>query len=410
MTTGPVRRSVGIAGAGIGGLTCALACATAGHDVVVYEQAAGLVTAGAGIQLGPNATRLLRTLGVDAGLAAVAVSPSAIRLRAFDSGRCIAERPLGEAHAARYGAPYYALHRLDLVAELARAATARGADVRFARGVVDAGGAGAGTSGGASLVLDGGDVVHHDVVVGADGIHSATRRALAAAAGDASAGDAATFMGCVAYRALVPAATLPAPLQAPVVTAWLGPGAHVVHYPVAAGRLVNVIAVHEGAAWRDESWQQIARPAEMRAAFAGWHADVDALLAGVDACSVWALHARPVFAHWQRGRIALLGDACHPILPFLAQGAAMAIEDACVLAAAIGAGDLERALAGYERTRTARVHRVAATSRAHARLFHRRNPLAVLARDALLGLGSRWLPALALRQFDWLYAHDALRR
>lgn len=391
---------IGIVGAGIGGLACALACAARGHQVVVHEETSAPATAGAGIQLGPNAVKVLRALGLGAALARAGVHGSAIRMRDYRSGRLLAVRQLGPTHEARYGAPYYMLHRQHLVELLTQAAMARNVDVHFGQRVVDVVDENVGTANPQSaLVLADGSRHGFDVVVGADGVHSVVRQHMAGIS-------AARFRGCVALRALVASDTLPEHLRQPAATLWLGPGAHFVHYPIAGGSLINVVGVHESDDWRLESWRQSADPTELAAAFAGWHDDVQRLIANTTDCHKWALHDRQPPSAWHRGRAVLLGDACHPILPFLAQGAAMAIEDAWVLAAQLAHAEPAAALAAYQRLREPRVRQVAAASDANARMFHRRSGLAAAARNARLGIGSRWLPGLAMRHYDWLYGDD----
>jgi len=242
------------------------------------------------------------------------------------------------------------------------------------------------------------------VLVGADGIRSTVRECLL---GD----DRPRYAGLLAWRGLVPTATLPPDLIAPAATVWLGPRRHFVHYYVRAGELVNFVGVVETQDVREESWVTEGTRAELAADFAGWHRDVRTLIVAADRCFKWGLYERPPLPRWSFGRVTLLGDACHGMLPFLAQGAAMAIEDAWVLARLLQ-DDEEvpvEALLEYERFRRPRTQRVQLASAAQGRIFHLDSRAAVAARNLKLGLGSRLLPELAMQQFDWLHGYDAVR-
>ncbi len=370
-------------------MTAALCFAAAGRRVAIFEQAAEFGEVGAGIQISPNAARVLHRLGLEGALAGGA-EVAATEIRHW-RGRLIAAQPLDAGLRARHGFPYYHLHRADLLRALVDAVAAEPGIELYAgapvRGV---------TRGAAGVVVTaGGDRHAGALLIGADGIHS-TVRALAFGA------DRATFTGHIAWRALIPAGRLAAALRRPVATLWWGPGRHLVHYPIRAGSLVNCVAVVEDdAPWRLESWSAAGDPAELRRHFGGWHEPVPALLAEVDAaaCYRWALFDRRPMARWSTGRITLLGDACHPMLPFLAQGAAMAIEDAAVLARCVqAAADVEAGLRAYEGPRRRRTARLQRASRRNARIFHMRGVQA-WARDRIAG-------PVAARMLDRVFRHD----
>ena len=245
-----------------------------------------------------------------------------------------------------------------------------------------------------------------ELLVGADGIHSQVRRTLLGE-------DRARFSGNVAYRAVVPAAAVPPELRRPVVTAWLGPARHLVHYPLGDGGSTNVVAVVERDDWREESWTAAASTEELADAFRNWHPALHALLAAAETPWKWALHDRPPLPHWSSQRVTLLGDACHPMVPFLAQGACMALEDAWTLARLLEDRDEEApaaALDRYQRLRRPRTARVQHEARQQGERFHERGPLRRLARDLELGLGSRLAPELAMARYDWLHGYDVVAR
>ena len=379
-------------GGGIGGLSAALSLARSGFEVEVFEQAPEFGEVGAGIQLSPNATRVLHHLGLADALEACAFLPERTEFRSWKTGRLISANPLGDGIRATYGFPYYHIHRGDLLAVLVGAAERADGITLHTDGRVegfrqDASGvhvtaAGAGHSG--------------DALVGADGIHSAVRAGLFGP-------EAATFTGNVAWRALVPADRLPDGLIPPVTTVWWGPGSHFVCYYVRRGELVNCVCVVEKAGWEVESWTERGDYAELKQDFAGWNDSVQALLdnADPDALYKWALHDRPPMPQWGRGAVTLLGDACHPTLPFMAQGAAMAIEDGAVLAACMRASaDILAAFRRYEDLRRDRTAGVQNGSRRNARVFHMRGISAWLRNRAARRAGAGAMARL--------YEYDAL--
>ncbi|QUJ77522.1 FAD-dependent monooxygenase [Sulfitobacter albidus] len=377
-------RNALVIGAGVGGLACALALARRGVAVTVLERAQALREVGAGIQISPNGLVVLRALGLERALRARrAVEGQAVILRDHARGDEVARLDLGLLPS---GQSYLFAHRADLIEVLARAVREAGVTLRLGVEVTDV------VPGDLPSVLCADETsLRAELVVGADGIHSRTRRVL-------NGEDAAEFTGQVAWRATVRGVDHPA---AAVVS--MGPGRHLVSYPIRGGDLVNLVAVEERDAWAAEGWALPDDPANLRAGFAAFGGPARALIDAVEAPTLWGLHRHPVAPVWQRGGVALLGDAAHPTLPFLAQGANQALEDAWVLAAC--AGDLPR----FEALRAARVPRVIRAAERNAWRYHLHpGPLRTVAHTALR-LGSRVAPGRMLRGFDWLYAHDVTR-
>lgn len=388
----PASVSIAVVGAGPGGLSAALALLSAGFDVHVYEQAPALAEVGAGVQVTPNAARVLHGLGLADALGRVAVRAEAWQQRRWDDGRIVLRTPLGESVERRFGFPHYQMRRADLVSVLTAALPParlhldhrlvaledRGADVRleFADGIQ----------------------VAADLVVGADGIHSAVRRAVFGEL-------APRFTGCAAFRGLVPAERVRGVTLDPTAQIWMGPGRHVAHYFVSGRRLVNFVAVVDQDQWTRESWSARADPADALAEFDGWHPQVRAILGAVENLYVLALFDREPMARWSAGRVTLLGDACHAMLPFMAQSAAQAIEDGATLAACLRAGsDLPGALGEYERARIPRTARLQAMSADNKTRFHLPDGPAQRLRDAEMAGGTTdW----SFDPIAWVYDHDA---
>lgn len=387
---------ISIIGGGIGGLAAALTLFQAGHDVHVYEQATAITEIGAGIQISPNASRLLHRLGLSEAMSRSGVKPLWRHQRRWQDGRTLARGPLGAAAEARFGAPYYNFHRADLIALLAAA---------FPRERVHLGHRLSAVSDNGRRVearFANGEHVQSDVLIGADGIHSVVRAAIIGP-------EAPAFTGCVAYRGLVPAERvrdLGLPLEA---QNWLGPGRHLVHYFVSAARFVNVVCVIEQDSWQNESWTDRGAVADVVEAYRGWHPAAVRLIEAMDETFKWALFDRPPLHRWSAGRITLLGDSCHPMLPMMAQGAAQAIEDGATLTACladIAPQDVAGALARYEQLRLPRASRLQAMSRANKTNFHLADGPEQAARDARMSSGGTdW----AASSVDWLYDHDAGR-
>ncbi|BCJ45058.1 monooxygenase [Actinoplanes ianthinogenes] len=379
-------------GAGIGGLTAALSLLDAGFDVHVHERASALTETGAGIQLSPNATRVLHGLGLEKELALTAVRPLAFHQRRWDDGRTLQRAPLGDQVQARFGFPYYHMHRADLLALLAAAFPAERLHLGHRlTGITDHG------SHVRAHFGDGG-TDDADVLVGADGIHSRVRAELFGA-------ENPRFTGCVAYRGLVPADRVRDLAIEVSAQAWLGPGQHFVHYFVSGQRLLNFVAVLERDAWTHESWTDRGDLADVLAAFDGWHPQVREIVTAADETYLWALFDRAPLERWSRGRVTLLGDACHAMLPFLAQGAAQAVEDGATLARCLAdGGDPAEALRRYETSRLARTSRVQAMSAANKTRFHLPDGPDQRDRDADLAAGATgW----SFDAIAWLYEHRA---
>jgi salicylate hydroxylase len=388
-------RTIIVAGAGIGGLTAALALARKGFRVVVCEQTQELSETGAGLQLSPNAARLLIELGLGDALRPHVVAPQHLSIRRGRSGGEIARMQLGDTIAFRYGAPYWIVHRADLQAVLRDAVLAhpdivlqlgaRMQDLAIHRN-------------GVTAQLRRGDNVSDErgvALIGADGLWSRTRQIL----GDASR---PRFSGRIAWRATAPVAALPEAFRAPAIHLWLGHGAHLVHYPVRAGALVNIVAI-AGDSWQAEGWSAPATTDDVLRRFGklSWSPLARSILQAPDSWLKWALFDRPPLRRWGQSGVTLLGDAAHPMLPFLAQGAAMAIEDAVVLADCLAGApdDAPHALRHYETLRQGRTARVQRAARFTGEMYQLDGPLA-FARNLILGrLGSENLRA----RYDWLY-------
>ncbi len=386
-----------IAGGGIGGLTAALCLKEIGWDVEVPEQAAELGEIGAGLQMSPNAMKVFEALGIDARLATDGFEPEGIELRMGVSGLPLIHAPLGETARRRWGAPYLHIHRADLVSALADALETRAPDaVRLGQSVVsydqDTSGVTAHLSNGTSL--------SGDVLIGADGIHSVVRTTMLGP-------DKPTFTGNVAWRAVVPVDRLGSDAPNPVAGAWMGRGKHAVTYLLRRGELANFVGVVERDDWTKESWNERGTREDALSDFDGWHPTITRLIEEADALYRWALFDRPPLPRWTDGRVALLGDAAHPMLPFMAQGAAMAIEDAWALASVLrNTTEIEPALSTYQTIRFARASAVQAGSRANATTFHQRSFPGRLKTYGPMWLAGRIAPKIGLKRQDRVYGYD----
>lgn len=383
------KPTIAIIGGGIGGAAAALSLLKAGFDVHVYEQTRAIREVGAGIVLTPNATRLLQQLGLGTDLETQGIALSAWRQRRWDDGRTLLCTPLD---ASGRVPTFYTVHRADLLSMLSGRLpvacvhldhrlirlTDRGdrVDLEFANGVT----------------------ASADIVVGADGIHSTVRGILFGA-------EQPSYTGCVAYRGLVRAERI-AHLELPFESQlWMGPNKHFVHYPVSAGRLVNFACLIDHEAWTKESWNERGEVKDAVAAYEGWHPQVRELIAAVDETFIWGLFDRAPLARWSVNRVTLLGDACHPMLPFMAQGAAQAIEDGATLASVLSTtDDVPAALRRYESLRLPRTARIQTVARGNKARNHLPDGPEQRARDAAMAAGeANW----SIGASAWVYDHDA---
>jgi salicylate hydroxylase len=389
----PLKVIVG--GAGIGGLTAALALIARGFEVRVLEQAQSLGPVGAGIQLSANATRVLFELGLSARLQAVTIVPESKCIRLWSTGQEWRLFDLGRESIVRYGYPYMMLYRPDLHAVLVDALRERspGALVLGAK-IADVG-QGADS---VYVTLSDGRRFSGDVLIGADGVHSVVR---ARTIGE----DRPRFSGCIAWRGVIPTESLPASMQGAAGVNWVGPGAHVIHYPIHAGKLVGFTGIVEKQQWFRESWTETGSVEECLDDFKGWHADVHALVKCLEKPLKWALMVRDPLANWTVERVTLLGDAAHPTLPFLAQGAAMAVEDACVLARALDETrlDVPAALRTYQANRIERTTKIVLESAATAKRFH--NAQLADAADASAYIEREWQESSVRSRYEWLFSY-----
>jgi salicylate hydroxylase len=391
-------RTIFIAGAGIGGLTASLALAAQGFRVVILEKAERLEQVGAGLQLSPNASRVLIDLGLQSRLAARAVTPDAIGLMSARSGGEVTRMPLGEAATLRAGAPYWVVHRADLQAAL-QAAVNDNPDIELRLGCQfeDA----VAHAKGLTVVQRSGMTRQQELalaLVGADGIWSTVRHQLFPQVQP-------QFSGLIAWRGTLDATQLPREYTSRRVQLWMGPNAHLVTYPISGARQINVVAVVPGT-WNRPGWSAPGAIAEIKNAFGSsrWPGPARMMIGAVDDWQKWALFTIPHGSGWTEGAIALLGDAVHAMLPFAAQGAAMAIEDAAVLAKCLGgvgenSAGIPAALKRYARLRRSRVARVQRAARSAGRIYHLTGP-AAFARDLTIrAMG----PQRMLARQDWIY-------
>ena len=382
-----------IAGAGIGGLSAASCLMQAGHQVQIFEQAPVLAEVGAGIQISANAMHVLRHLGLGDAIARVGVRPGAYVFRLHDTGEVIQRFSLSDEHERLHGAPYTQLHRADLHDILAARARQSDPDVvhldRKVAGFSE-------TATSVELHFENGSSVRGDVLIGADGLKSAVRRQIA---GDTPA----TYTGDAAWRITVPVERLPSELLAKVMSVFMGPGGHVVCYYLRGGSLLNFVGLVETDEISEESWTIKLSWDVLKDHFKGWHPIIQTIIdaADKDQCYRWSLHNRPPIRNWSMGRATLLGDAAHPTLPYLAQGAVMAIEDGAVLTRALAmAESIPAALQLYQRNRVDRTARIMLQSTANRELFHLRTEADIRAAFAKRNEGED--------RNNWLYSYNPL--
>ena len=386
-----------IAGAGIGGLTAALALMQKGFDVDIYEQAPELREIGAGFQVSANGTRVFYELGLGSAIDSIAWEPSGKEIRIWNTGQTWKLFDLGAESVERYGYPYLMFHRADLHDVLIDAVRAKKADAIH----LSCTAAGCDQDGAkVRLLLEGGDVIEGDVLIGADGVHSAVRQTLFGP-------DDRSFSGLIAWRGVIDKENLPDEMSRPVGVNWVGPGGHVVHYFVRNGALLNFVGILEKSDWQVESWLAQGTVEECLADFDGWHEAIRDTIRNIQTPYKYALMRREPMESWTQGRISLMGDACHPMVPMLAQGAVMAIEDGMILARCLEAygDDPEKALQRYEAARMERTARCIRGSNENADRFHNSQ----LADPAIAQkyVDTEWQADSVRERYDWLFTYDA---
>lgn len=380
-----------IVGAGIGGLVSALCLDAKGHKVKIYEQAEILSELGAGIQLSPNATKVLNYLGLFKDLEPYIFEPNSFQFLNFSTGKVITERKLGEAIKKDFNSPNYDIHRADLQRVLLNKIKVKNIDIHSNMKVTNVGN----NKNSAFIEVDGKEI-QADLVIGADGIHSKVSDSLFGK-------KEIIYTGNVAWRMLIPVEILPENLILPDTTVWLGPNKHFVTYHVNGGKNLNCVCLVEQDGWFNESWSEKGEIEELKKAYKGWNRTIETLLQHADPNTLykWALHDRLPMKQWSKGRIIVLGDAAHPMLPFLAQGAAMAIEDGAVLANCIDNFDkVEEALKYFEKIRKPRTSYVQSAARRNAKVLHL-SGLAAILRNLVMGY-------IGNKIFKKLYSYDAL--
>ena len=380
-----------IVGAGIGGLVSALCLDAKGHKVKIYEQAEILSELGAGIQLSPNATKVLNYLGLFKDLEPYIFEPNSFQFLNFSTGKVISERKLGEAIKKDFNSPNYDIHRADLQRVLLNKIKVKNIDIHSNMKVTNVGN----NKNSAFIEVDGKEI-QADLVIGADGIHSKVSDSLFGK-------KEIIYTGNVAWRMLIPVEILPENLILPDTTVWLGPNKHFVTYHVNGGKNLNCVCLVEQDGWFNESWSEKGEIEELKKAYKGWNRTIETLLQHADPNTLykWALHDRLPMKQWSKGRIIVLGDAAHPMLPFLAQGAAMAIEDGAVLANCIDNFDeVEEALKYFEKIRKPRTSYVQSAARRNAKVLHL-SGLAAILRNLVMGY-------IGNKIFKKLYSYDAL--
>jgi salicylate hydroxylase len=394
----PRTPRIAIIGGGIGGLSAALALKRRGAEVIVAEQSPVHSEIGAGLNLTPNAVKAFRALGLDREIEDIGWGSEFLMIRSWQSGRYISRIRRGDFRQ-KFGAPNLTVHRADLLDVLRGALQTT--DIRLGKRCI-------GVDGGADLAVArfaDGSTIEADIVVGADGIHSVVRESLFGA-------EVPRFTGCICWRGMAPVDAVPPDINTADGTMWMGPHGHVVHYRVHHGELLNIVAHIDSDAWTEESWTRECDVAEVMSAYARWNSDLTRLYPCSTRWYKWALYDREPLTRWSKGRATLLGDSAHAMLPYLGQGAAMAVEDACVLAAMIArhGDDLAGALTAYERMRAPRATAAVLGSRARAKENHLASPWARLKRDVKFAFrerfgGGRHGDTTAF-QVGWLYGYD----
>lgn len=396
-----MSKKIVIAGAGIGGLCAALALVKRGFEVAVYEQCPQLGEVGAGLQLSPNAMHVLQALNVADQVKAKAFRPKSAVMRHYQTGKTYFTVPLSDTATQKYAADYLHIHRADLHSLLLNTCEKQKVSIHLGQAVQGY----QQSAESLTIQLESGTSLVADLLIGADGIKSQVQACMLGQT-------PAQFTGQVAWRGVVAANKLPKGLIKPNANLWVGPGKHFVSYYLRGGDLVNFVAVQERTDWQKESWNEPGNINELRDTFDGWHPEVTELLAASEQCFLWALFDRPPLNQWTDQNVALLGDACHPMLPFLAQGAAMAIEDSYALAHYLATeNDTSTALKAYQDLRLSRTSDIQLGARKNASLYHMSSPieqtkLAVLSGLSSIGLSDR----LAANKLDPIYAYNIVEQ
>jgi salicylate hydroxylase len=380
--------NIAIIGGGIGGLTAAIAFRQKGATVTLFEQAAEIGEVGAGLQISANAVRVLRVMGLNP-LNWPHNKPHAVELRDFKRGQLVANIAMNTSD----NAPYLQFHRADLISALYDAAVSAGVDIQL--GVQ----ASPEQTGKSTLEIEG---KPYDLAVGADGVRSPIRNQFYDA-------QEVEFTGNIAWRALINTDGLQGTINQST-RVYMGPKKHVVIYPLRDGKMINIVAVEECDKWTEEGWNHNGDPDDLRKIFQGWCPEVETLLAQVQSPIVWGLFAHPPLQNWVKERVVLLGDSAHPMVPFIAQGACMAIEDAWVLADQLAKNsDISAALSRYQDIRKPRTARVQKTGLSSGKIYHVSNPVSRKVLHMGMKLSTKIAPSIMSRHYDWIYKHDVTK-
>jgi len=393
-----------IAGGGIGGLTVALCCLHFGHEVTVFEQATTLGDVGAGIQLPPNAMKVFEALELTDIITESAFRPEAIEARMGESGRHVFKIPLAQQAIERWGSPYLHIHRADYIEALKKVLMKRAPQaLRLSSTITDF----RQHETGVTLKLQDGAEFSGDVLIGADGIKSTIREKLFGP-------DKAKFTGNVAWRAVVPIERIETHMPNHTACVWMGRGRHAVTYRLRGGEFANFVGVVERDDWREEGWAEKGKIEDALRDFEGWYPTITQVIESIEPNSLfrWALFDRAPFSNWTEGHVTLLGDAAHPMLPFLAQGAAMAVEDSWILAQEISQSgrSISKSLEAYQDLRFTRSRKVQTASKANMKTFHQRSRLGQLKTYGPMWLAGKIMPSIVHRRMDWLYGFDVTKK